>query len=66
MRLPWIRAITGFFLAAALSAPAWAVNTNPNTAVPGTLNYLEGNVSIAGQTLNSKSIGSAQFRPVNH
>ncbi len=62
MRLPWMKAITGFFLAATLSAPAWAVNTNASTAVPGTLNYLEGNVSIADQTLNSKSIGSAQLR----
>jgi len=47
----------GFLFSATLSAPAWA-NANANSAVPGTLNYVEGNVSIGGETLDSKSIGN--------
>jgi len=45
----------GFFLAAALSVPALA-DTHP--ALPGTLNYVEGNVSIDQQGVTSKSVGS--------
>jgi len=62
MRLPWTKTIIGLFLAAALCAPAWAVGTNPSTAVPGALNYVEGNASMGGQILGSKSIGSAQLQ----
>src|SRR5258708_8853272 len=62
MRLPWMRAIAGFLFSATLSAPAWA-NANANSAVPGTLNYVEGNVSIGGETLDSKSIGTAELKP---
>lgn len=63
MRLPWLKAIASFFLAAILSAPAWASNTSANSALPGTLNYVEGQASIGTQILNSKSIGSAALRP---
>jgi hypothetical protein len=45
-----------------LSVPALA-DTNSKTAVPGTLNYVEGQANIGDQTLNSKSIGSAQLEP---
>jgi hypothetical protein len=62
MRLPWMRAIASFLFSATLSAPAWA-NANANSAVPGTLNYVEGKVSIGGDTLDSKSIGSAELKP---
>src|SRR5580692_908903 len=51
-----------FFLAAFLSAPAWADVTSAKTAVPGTLNYVEGQVSIGEQALNSKSIGNAELQ----
>ncbi|MGB7285124.1 MAG: FecR domain-containing protein [Candidatus Acidiferrum sp.] len=63
MRLPWTKAIVGFFLAATLSAPAWAFDTNASAAVPGTLNYVEGQASMNGQTLGSTAIGSAQLQP---
>lgn len=63
MRLPRVKAIAGFFLAAILSASAWATDTSAKSAVPGTLNYVEGKVSIGDQTLDSKSIGSAQLQP---
>jgi hypothetical protein len=55
--------LIGFFLAAILSAPAWADATSAKTAVPGTLNYVEGQVSIGDQALNAKSIGTAELQP---
>jgi hypothetical protein len=61
MRLPWMKAIASFLFSATLSAPAWA-NANANSAVPGTLNYVEGKVSMGGETLDSKSIGSAELK----
>jgi hypothetical protein len=48
------------FLAAVLSVPAWS-DTDNRQAVPGTLNYLEGQASIGDQTLDSKSIGAAEL-----
>lgn len=43
------------FLAALLSAPVWAANP----ALPGTVNYVEGQASIGTEALNAKSVGSA-------
>jgi hypothetical protein len=63
MRLLWCKAIASLFLAAILSAPAWAADTNAKSATPGTLNYVDGKVSIDNQTLDSKSIGSAELQP---
>jgi hypothetical protein len=62
MQLPRMKALASFFLAAILSAPAWASATSANSALPGTLNYVEGKVSMAGQALDSKSIGSAELQ----
>ncbi len=50
-------------LAAILSAPSWGSETSAQSAVPGTVNYVEGQASISGQALNSKSIGTAELRP---
>ena len=47
------------FLAALLSVPAWSTDTDKHNAVPGTLNYLEGQASIGNQSLNPKDVGSA-------
>ncbi len=63
MRLPRFGAIACFLLAAILSAPAWGSDTSAQSAVPGTLNYVEGQVSIGDQALNSKSIGTAELQP---
>src|SRR6516164_6028979 len=63
MRLPILEAIGSFFLAAILSTPAWATSTSANAALPGTLNYVEGQVSIGTQALDSKFIGSTELRP---
>lgn len=62
MWLPRMKAITGFFLAAILFVPAWATDTNSKAAVPGTINYVEGTVSIGNQALDSKSIGTAELQ----
>jgi hypothetical protein len=34
-----------------------------SSAVPGTLNYVEGQVAVAGQTVTSRSVGSVQVQP---
>ena len=63
MWLPRLEAIASFFLAAILSAPAWSMDTSANSALPGTLNYVEGLVTMGAQALDSKSIGSAELQP---
>ena len=60
MRLPRLKALSfSFLLAAVLTAPAWGADT----ALPGTLNYIEGQASVGDQTLTSKSIGSVELQP---
>ena len=59
MRLSWLKAIGAFVLAAMLSVPAWAANA----ALPGTLNYVEGQASAGDQPLNAQSIGSLSLQP---
>jgi FecR protein len=58
MRLSRFTTFASVVLAAILSAPAWAART----ALPGTLNYVEGSASIGAQALDSKSIGSAELQ----
>ena len=58
MRLSGWKLIASFFLAAILSAPAWAATP----ALPGTLNYVEGQAAIGDQTLNAKSVGSVDLQ----
>lgn len=50
--------LLGFFLAATLSAPAWAANP----AQPGTINYVEGKAFIGSRTIGPKSVGSAEVQ----
>jgi len=42
-----------------LAIPATAASS----AIPGTLNYVEGQVAVAGQTVTSHSVGSVQVEP---
>ena len=49
----------GFLLALFLAVPARGDTQARATAVPGTLNYVEGKVSLDSQPVDSKSIGSA-------
>lgn len=66
MRLiPWKLAAIAF-LAVTLLAPLSQADTSQAdthaNAVPGTVNYVEGNVAIGFEALNSKSIGSADLQ----
>ncbi len=49
MRTPGLKAAASFFLAAILSAPVFADAPSANSAVPGTLNYIEGKASMGSQ-----------------
>src|SRR5580700_4901627 len=51
------KAVGGFFLAALLFSPAWG-SVPPQ---PGTVNYIEGQVTIGAQALDQQSVGSAQL-----
>lgn len=62
MKLSRLQAMVSLFLAAMFSAPAWANNTGANTALPGTLNYVEGQAFIGKQPLDGKSIGQATLQ----
>jgi hypothetical protein len=54
-----IATVASVILAAALSAPAFGANP----ARPGTVNYVEGQVSLSGQPLDAKAIGTAEMQP---
>ena len=61
--------IASVLLAAALSVPAWGADSaqpgkaNANPARPGSLNYVEGQVSIGGQNLGPEAIGRTELNP---
>jgi hypothetical protein len=57
MKLLQVQGLASLFLAAVLSVPAWASNASSNSAVPGTLNYVEGQASIAGEPLDHNAVG---------
>jgi len=59
MQLSRLRVFAGLLLAALMAAPLWGANT----PLPGTVNYVEGQASLGGQALSSKSIGSVELRP---
>jgi FecR protein len=54
--------IAGPFLAVILSAPAFAA-PDANSALPGTLNYVEGQAYIGQDSLGANSIGNETLRP---
>jgi len=56
------RLLPGAMVAGLLAcAPVWSANNN--TAVPGTINYVEGQVMLNGQALNQRSVGYAEMNP---
>ena len=58
MKLSRVQGVAGLFLAALLSVPAWATNNaSSNSAVPGTVNYVEGQALVADQPLDKDSVG---------
>src|ERR1700721_3857190 len=55
-----LQGLASLFLEAVLSAPAWSSNNaSSNSAAPGTLNYVEGQVSLADQSVDHNSIGKS-------
>ena len=62
MKRPWMK-FAGLLLAAILAIPVAFADTNRNPAVPGALNYVEGQVSIGSEYLTAKSVGSTQLEP---
>ena len=62
MKLSRITSFASLFLAVVLSAPAFAT-TDAHSALPGTLNYVEGQASIGSDPLNADSIGSTTLQP---
>lgn len=52
----WQKVVASVFLAGIVSVPAFSA---PNSAQPGTLNYVEGQAFIDSQPLNQNSIGAA-------
>jgi FecR protein len=62
MKLSRISSLASLFLAVILSAPGFAA-TDAHSALPGTLNYVEGQVNIGSDTLNASSIGSTTLEP---
>jgi FecR protein len=62
MKLSRLKMFGSFFLAVILSAPAWGTKTDAHSALPGTLNYVEGQASIGTQTLDRRSLGSAELQ----
>ena len=62
--------IASVFLAAALSVPAWGADPAQqgkakaaNPARPGSLNYVEGEASVEGQSLGPEAIGKTELSP---
>jgi hypothetical protein len=64
-----IATATSVFLAAALFVPALGAdsahpgNAKANSARPGSLNYVEGQASIEGQSLGPEAIGKTELNP---
>src|SRR5262245_35977058 len=58
MRLSGLKALAIILLAALVSVPAWG----SSTALPGTLNYVEGQASFGNQVLDSHSVGSVHLQ----
>ena len=66
MRLAGWKTMAGScFLAALLSVPAWGDNYGSgsrHTATPGTLNYVEGQATMNGDSLDSNAVGTADLK----
>jgi len=59
----WKTVAASCFLAVLLSLPMWGADTDSRRqAMPGTLNYVEGQASIGDQTLTSKEVGTAELQ----
>jgi uncharacterized membrane protein YgcG len=69
--MPRLRKITITAMAALFAPALFALDVStatqnaqpPNSAVPGTLNYVEGSASMNGQTVGQNAVGSATLEP---
>src|ERR1700758_3700878 len=61
MKLSRITSFASLFLAVILSAPAFAADAH--SALPGTLNYVEGQANIGSDPLSANSLGSVTMQP---
>ena len=59
MKLFRLQVFSGLFLAAILCVSAWGSSPDTKSALPGTLNYIEGQAQFNDQLLNAKSVGEA-------
>lgn len=59
---PGLKSVASMFVAAIFALPAFASNADANSAVPGSLNYVEGQVRMGAQSLDSKAIGTAELQ----
>src|SRR5215469_9955361 len=59
MKLSRLKIVASFFLAGVLTLPAWAAKTGQ----PGSINYIEGQVSMNEQPVDAQSIGSVTLQP---
>jgi hypothetical protein len=57
-----LKNVAELFLIALFSLPAFASTPSADQALPGSLNYVEGQVSIGTKALDSISIGSAELQ----
>jgi FecR protein len=55
--------LKGFLALLAMSSLPLGLAIAAGSAIPGTVNYVEGQVSIAGQPMTAQSIGSVQLEP---
>src|SRR6516162_10547133 len=63
MRLSrWKATAASFFLAPILVVPALGANSDTHSALPGTVNYVEGQASICNEMLDAHSVGSAELQ----
>jgi len=63
MRLSrWKATAASFFLAAILVVPALGANSDTHSALPGTVNYVEGQASIGNEMLDAQSVGVAELQ----
>jgi len=53
--------LASFALAAAFITTAWGASADAHTALPGTVNYVEGQASIGTQTLGPTSVGTTEL-----
>ena len=69
MRQSRVIGIANVFVATALSVPAWGAdsihpgNAKAIPARPGSLNYVEGQASIEGQSVGPEAIGKTELKP---